>query len=186
LIDVRLTDGEQHLLLATAGGIAIRFDENDVRVMGRNAGGVMGITLGEGDLVVGMVRALDDHDLLTVTENGYGKRTAMTEYLVHSEDGSFRAQSRGGKGRRDIKTTARNGAVVAVRAVSDEGGIICLSEGGMVVRMSISTISRIGRATQGVRIVNLKAGDRLTTVARVMDSNGDDEEENAVESVKEN
>ena len=174
LIDVRLTNGSDHLLLATAQGMAIRFDENDVRVMGRNAGGVKGITLGEGDLVVGMVRALDDHDLLTVTENGYGKRTSMSEYLVHSEDGSSRAQSRGGKGRRDIRTTERNGGVVAVRAVSDEGGIICLSEGGMVVRMAISTISRIGRATQGVRIVNLKDGDRLTTVARVMESNGDD------------
>jgi len=175
LINVILTNGEMHLLLATANGIAIRFDENDVRVMGRNAAGVKGISLAPDDHVIGLIPALDDHDLLTVTENGYGKRTAMSEYLVHAEDGSSRAQNRGGKGRIDIRTTPRNGKVVAVRTVTDDDGIICLSEGGMVVRMAVSDISRIGRATQGVRVVNLKEGDRLTTVARVVDSNGESE-----------
>lgn len=182
LINVILTNGEIHLLLATANGIAIRFDENDVRVMGRNAAGVKGISLAPHDHIVSLIPAFDDHDLLTVTENGYGKRTAMSEYLVHSEDGSSRTQNRGGKGRIDIRTTPRNGKVVAVRAVTDDDGIICLSEGGMVVRMAVSNISRIGRATQGVRIVNLKDGDRLTTLARVVDSNGQDDNPSEIEN----
>lgn len=175
LIDVILTSGEDDLILATKSGMAIRFDENDVRVMGRNAAGVKGISLRDDDRVVGLVRGDNERDLLTVSENGYGKRTGMIEYLVQSEDGSTRTQSRGGKGRIDIRTTDRNGDVVAVRSVADEDSIICVSENGMIVRMSASSISRIGRATQGVRIVNLKDGDRLISVAKIVDDeNGDD------------
>lgn len=170
LVDVVHTSGEDHVLLATSGGFAIRFDENDARVMGRNAAGVRGIDLRGDDHVVGLVRCHKACDLLTVTENGYGKRTNLSEYLVQSENGAARAQSRGGKGRIDIRTSARNGPVVSVRCVDDADGLMFISEQGMMVRIPASSISRIGRATQGVRVVNLKQGDRLVAVARVVES----------------
>jgi DNA gyrase subunit A len=173
LIDVVLTTGENHVLLATKSGMSIRFDENDARVMGRNAAGVKGIDLAAGDSVVGLVRVNDDDDLLTVTENGYGKRTPMMEYLVQSEDGSTRAQSRGGKGRRDIQTTSRNGAAVAIRCVKDGDSVMFISSGGMIVRTAAADIRQIGRNTQGVRVVNLKDGDRLIAAAKVAESDDD-------------
>jgi DNA gyrase subunit A len=176
LVDVVLTNGRNHVLLATAGGMAIRFDENDARVMGRSAAGVKGIELEDGDLVVGLVRVDDEQaDLLTVTGNGYGKRTLLSEYLVHADDGTTRAQSRGGKGRIDIRTTDRNGRVVAVRCVHESDGLIFISSGGMIVRTSAGSISRIGRNTQGVRLVKLKEGDTLIAAARVVESDSDDE-----------
>jgi DNA gyrase subunit A len=138
--------------------------------MGRNAAGVKGIELAENDEVVGLIRVDDDADLLTVTSNGYGKRTSLSEYLVHSEDGSVRPQSRGGKGRIDIKTTERNGPVVSVRCVKEDESVMFISQGGMLVRVPTRTISRIGRNTQGVRLVNLKNGDNLIAAARVMES----------------
>lgn len=170
LIDVVRTSGTDHVLLATAGGTAIRFDENDARVMGRSAAGVWGIDLADGDEIVGLVRcgatpAADDPDLLTVTEHGYGKRTPLSEYLVQAEDGSTRPQSRGGKGRIDIKTSERNGKVVAVRAVREGDSIMLVSEQGMLVRIPAGSVSRIGRNTQGVRLVDLKDGDTMIGVA---------------------
>ncbi len=149
--------------------MAIRFDENDVRVMGRSAAGVKGIDLRGGDEVVGLVRALDVEDLLTITRNGYGKRTPLKEYLVCGEDGSTRAQSRGGKGRIDIRTTTRNGRVVAIRCLRNTDSVMFISERGMIVRVPAHTISRIGRNTQGVRLVNLKSGDQLIAAARVVE-----------------
>ena len=147
--------------------MSIRFDENDARLMGRTAAGVRGINLTDADRVVGAVLADDDSDLLTMTENGYGKRTPMIDYLVHSEDGSTRAQSRGGKGRRDIKTGDRNGRVAGIRAVRDSDSLMFITANGMLVRISASDISTIGRNTKGVRVVNLKDGDRLIAAARV-------------------
>ncbi len=172
LIDVVKTGGADHVLLATASGVAIRFDENDARVMGRAAAGVRGINLRESDHVVGLIRVEDDADLLTVTVNGFGKRTPLSEYLVHMEDGSCRPQSRGGKGRIDIRTTARNGPVVAVCCVRPVDGIMFISEGGMIVRVPAASISQIGRNTQGVTLVKLKPGDRLIAAARVVESEG--------------
>jgi len=176
LIGVVLTKGEDDVLLGTARGMAIRFREDDCRPMGRVAAGVKGIGLQSGDEVVGIVRAIDGQDLLTITEHGYGKRTEISAYLVQSEDGSTRRQGRGGKGRLDIRTTSRNGKVIAIRCVQEDDGLIFMSEGGMVVRVAASSISRIGRNTQGVRLVNLKENDRLITAARVVDSgeNGGD------------
>ena len=176
LIDVVHTTGGNHVLLATATGMAIRFDENDARVMGRSAAGVKGIELADGDEVVGLIRVDDDADLLTVCENGYGKRTALTEYLVQQEDGSTRPQSRGGKGRIDIKTTERNGNVVAVRCLREDDSVMFISESGMLVRVAAGSISRIGRNTQGVRLVNLKNGDKLIAAARVAEPDGGDSE----------
>ncbi|HRQ74825.1 MAG TPA: DNA gyrase subunit A [Phycisphaerales bacterium] len=177
LIDVVYTTGEDHVLLETAGGMSIRFDENDARVMGRNAAGVKGIELADDDHVVGLIRVADGADLLTVTENGYGKRTSLSEYLVQMEDGSTRAQSRGGKGRRDIRTTARNGRVVAIKCIEETDSLMFISAGGMIVRVAADSISRIGRNTQGVRLVNLKSDDRLIAAARVMESASDNDDE---------
>jgi len=167
LIDVVLTSGSDQVLLASATGMAIRFDENDARVMGRSAAGVRGMDLREGDELVGLVRCDEGGDLLTVTAHGYGKRTALGEYLVRSEDGTERPQSRAGKGRIDIRTTTRNGRVVAVRCVRDGDGVLLMSEGGMVVRITAASISRIGRATQGVRLVRVREGDRLIGSATI-------------------
>ena len=164
LIGVVWTRGDDHVLLATSRGMAIRFNENDARVMGRAAAGVKGIDLANDDRVIGLVRAEADTDLLTVTENGYGKRTDLEEYLVKSDEGT-RPQSRGGKGRIDIKTTGRNGPVVAVRRVIDGDGLMLMTSSGMLVRINASTISRLGRNTQGVRVVTLREGDQLIDCA---------------------
>jgi DNA gyrase subunit A len=167
LIDVLQTNGNTHILLATAQGKSIRFDENDARLMGRTAAGVRGIALAEGDEVIGAVLAEDDADLLTMTENGYGKRTPMVEYLVHSEDGSTRAQSRGGKGRKDIQTGKRNGLVADIRSVRDNDSLMFITANGMLVRIAASDIRTIGRNTKGVKVVNLKEDDRLIAAAKV-------------------
>ena len=167
LIDVIQTNGNTHILLATARGKSIRFDENDARLMGRTAAGVRGIAIAEGDKVIGAVLAEDSADLLTMTENGYGKRTPMVEYLVHSEDGSTRAQSRGGKGRKDIQTGKRNGLVADIRSVRDNDSLMFITANGMLVRIAASDIRTIGRNTKGVRVVNLKEDDRLIAAAKV-------------------
>jgi DNA gyrase subunit A len=195
LVGVTWTTGKDHLLLGTTSGMSIRFKESDARAMGRSAAGVKGIDLSKGDEVVGLVKiSMDDEDeagsaifpdedLLTVTENGYGKRTPLGEYLVQSEgdDGetSFRAQSRGGKGRIDIRTTDRNGPVVAVKAVRPGVDTVFVTQGGLIVRSPVDEISRIGRATQGVRVVNLKGGDKLIAAALTppVDESGEDEPE---------
>lgn len=178
LVGVVCTAGHDHLLLAAASGMAIRFEEGDARAMGRSSAGVKGIDLADADAVVGLVKipmpadgTVDpgEHDLLTITENGYGKRTSLVEYLVASEqeDGAFayRAQSRGGKGRIDIKTTGRNGKVVAAKSVTDEDDVVLVTQNGMIVRVRAADISRMGRNTQGVRVISLKAGDSLIAAA---------------------
>jgi len=187
LVGVTWTRGYDHLLLATSGGMAIRFAESDARPMGRVAAGVKGVSLGRTDEVVALVRIAmlpaeegeeqapetSGVDLLTLTEHGYGKRTNLNEYLVQSEQPgggvSRRPQSRGGKGRIDIRTTQRNGPVVAARAVTDDDDIILISQGGLLVRIAASSVSRVGRNTQGVRVINLKDGDRLIAAAKAAD-----------------
>ena len=167
LVNVLLTSGKNDVLLATAQGLAIRFDENDARVMGRATAGVTGMNLREDDYIVGAVRCDPDTDLLTATVNGFGKRTALTEYMVQQDDGSMRCQNRGGKGRYDIKTEGRNGLVVSVRAVTAADQLMLLSKEGMVVRIPATAISQIGRNTMGVRIMRLGEGDSLMGVALV-------------------
>jgi DNA gyrase subunit A len=168
LISARLTDGKSHLLLSTAQGIAIRFEESDVRAMGRTAYGVKGITLEQGDAVVS-AEALHPGDggpgsetILTVTANGYGKRTELGEYRV---------QTRGGKGIITIKTTERNGPVVAAAAVSDAEEVMIITNGGMLIRMPAKGISVIGRNTQGVRLITLETKEeQVVAVARVAET----------------
>ena len=180
LVGVSCTTGEDHILLGTNSGMAIRFEEQDARVMGRNASGVKGIDLGANDRVVGMIRVpggTEEADLLTVTEGGYGKRTPTGEYLVHSEDGSTRTQGRGGKGRRDMKTT--KGPVVVIRRVQATDDLMLITSKGMIVRIAAETVRQTGRGTQGVRVINLTAGDKLVGVARVAE---DDDTEQAAQA----
>ncbi|MEO0482251.1 MAG: DNA gyrase subunit A [Planctomycetota bacterium] len=193
LLDVRLTSGVDDVLLVTAKGAAIRFNEQDVRLMGRSAAGVKGIELADDDEVIGVVRIPMEADadgdlmtvdpslsLLTVTTNGFGKRTIVDEYRVQPEGGKARSQSRGGKGRADIKSTARNGRSVAALGVEDSDDVVIISKGGQLVRVSADSISQIGRGTQGVRVVSLKAGDGVVAAARVA---GSDDEAEPVEDV---
>ena len=186
LLDVTLTDGNDDILLATADGQAIRFNEQDARLMGRSAAGVKGIELAEGDRVIGMVRIpmAPDADgdlmtrdpstcLLTVCEKGYGKRTPLDEYRVQPETGKPRSQSRGGKGRADINTSERNGRAVAALAVEAKDDVVVISKGGKLVRMAASTIRECGRGTQGVRVAALDEGDTVIAAARVAEGEPD-------------
>jgi DNA gyrase subunit A len=163
LIDAALLTGGEHVLLATTDGMAIRFPEEDVRRMGRNARGVRGIKLRPGDRVVGLGLARPDAAMLTLCENGYGKRTMLDEY---------RAQSRGGLGLKDIQTTERNGRVVGVAVVDEADDIVLITANGMIIRTRVAEISMIGRNTQGVKVMNLKPGDQLLAGAVVA---GDDD-----------
>ena len=168
LISGRLTDGNQHVFLASADGISIRFKEEDVRPMGRAAHGVRGMTLEEGDRVVSMETAAHPASLLTVCENGHGKRTSTDEYRV---------QSRGGKGIITIKTTERNGRVIDVKLVTDNDHLMLITSTGKIVRTPVRDISEIGRNTQGVRLVGLEPGEKLMGVARLMEREEEGDEE---------
>ncbi|MBS0198399.1 MAG: DNA gyrase subunit A [Planctomycetes bacterium] len=180
LLDVTATNGSDDILLATAGGMAIRFSEHDVRLMGRPAAGVKGIELDEGDRVIGVVAIPMNPDadgdlmtkdpstaLLTITSNGFGKRTPIDEYRVQPETGKLRSQSRGGKGRADIKTGDRNGLSVAALGVLASDDVVVVSKGGQLVRVPASEIRECGRGTMGVRVVSLNDGDRVVAAATV-------------------
>ncbi|OGR58210.1 MAG: DNA gyrase subunit A [Elusimicrobia bacterium GWA2_69_24] len=160
LVDVQHTFGKDEILIGTKKGRSIRFPETDVRVMGRQAKGVHGIRLGEGDNVIGMEAAehKTTRTLLTVCEWGFGKRTAFAEY---------RDQHRGGGGVITIKATERNGDVIGVKLVDDQDDLMVMTEGGMTIRMQCQAIKTISRNTQGVRLVRLKEGDRVARVAPV-------------------
>ncbi|MFB6120154.1 MAG: DNA gyrase subunit A [Halobacteriaceae archaeon] len=158
LVDVAVTNGDSDIVLATAAGMAIRFSEDEARSMGRNARGVHGIELEhEGDRVVGLVAADPDDDasLLTVTRNGYGKRTPLAEY---------RRQSRYGKGLVDIETGERNGPAVAVERVTDADDVVVMTEDGQIMRTPVADISEVGRNTMGVIVMETEADDRVATV----------------------
>ena len=176
LVGVKWVSEEDHVILGTRSGMAIRFQANDARAMGRNSSGVKGIGLADDDAVIGFVRVapeFNDADLLTVTEHGYGKRTPLAEYLVQHEDGQATAQNRGGKGRRDIQTTKRNGGVVALRRVTTDDDLMLISSNGMIVRIAAESVRQTKRGSTGVRVIKLSAGDRLVGVARVKDETDD-------------
>lgn len=159
LIEAQITDGSFEIVLATRQGMAIRFPEEKVRAMGRTAYGVKGIELEDKDYVIGMVVVKRDSTLLVVTENGYGKRTSIDDYRV---------TNRGGKGVINVKTTDRNGEVVSIKEVLDQDELILITKNGIANRQAVKDISVIGRNTQGVRLINLKNGDVVTDVARVV------------------
>jgi DNA gyrase subunit A len=165
LIGVKLTDGQEDILLGTKNGMAIRFHEGDVRSMGRTARGVKGITLRESDEVVGMVSARDNAEVLVVTEEGYGKRTHF---------GEFRPQARGGVGIKMINLTKRGNTVAGLKAVTSGSEIMLITINGIVIRTPIDDISLQGRAAQGVTVMRLEEGDKVGAIAHVI--RRDDEE----------
>jgi DNA gyrase subunit A len=159
LIEAAITDGSYEIVLGTRKGMAIRFPEEKVRAMGRTSYGVKGISLATGDYVVGMVVTKRDTTLLVVAENGYGKRTKIDDYRI---------TNRSGKGIINIKTSERNGEVVAIKEVLDQDELILITKNGIANRQAVKQIKTIGRATQGVRLINLRDGDKVTDVARVV------------------
>ena len=170
LVRALITGGDDEIVIATAHGQSIRFNEKDIRPMGRTARGVRAIRFkSEGDRVVGMVKVEEGRTLLTLCEFGYGKKTPFEEY---------RLQSRGGSGVRNIKTSDRNGQVVSVLSVAESDGIMLISEGGMIVRTGVEAISTVGRATQGVRVMRMKGDDRLVACAVVAAEDIPEETEN--------
>jgi len=168
LIEAEITDGELELLLATRQGKTIRFPEAQVREVGRSARGVRGIRLGKGDEVIAMVIAKPKSELLTVTALGFGKRTTIEEY---------RLQSRGGKGIINLKVTKKNGEVVGAKTVADQDEVMLISQEGMIVRCPVKDVRSTGRATQGVRLINIKGKDRLAAVASVVPKEKEEQEE---------
>ena len=159
LIEAKITDGTCDIVLATREGQAIRFPESKVRNMGRAAYGVKGVTLAKKDRVIGMVVVKRDATLLSVTENGFGKRTNIADYRV---------TNRGGKGVINIKTTERNGKVVDIKEVLTDDELMLITQKGIIIRQPVNQIKVIGRATQGVKLINLDPGDKLVDVARVV------------------
>ena len=167
LIAVLKTNGENNIILATAGGMAICFCETDVRVMGRDAAGVRGMALSGGDYIVGAGIAEPGKELLTVTQNGYGKRTALEEYLRGDDAGEKRAQSRGGKGLKNYNLTAKTGQVAGVAIVDDGDDVMLIENGGVLIRMAAADINTYKRGTQGVILMRLGEGNQVISVSRV-------------------
>ena len=166
LVGVQLMEQDYHIVLVTKKGMSIRFSEGDVRSVGRPAQGVRGIRLAEDDKVVGMVTAAEENStVLVVTENGYGKRTLLDAY---------RKQSRGGKGVITVKTSKRNGDVVSVKMVKDGDELVIISSSGMVTRMGVSALRKIGRNTQGVRMMSLNVDEVVVDVGQILAENEDE------------
>ena len=176
LINVMRTDGSRNILMATHNGQAICFAETDVRAMGREAVGVRGIRLKDGDWVVGAEIAQPDASVLSITEKGYGKRTPAAEYIRGGEE----PQHRGGSGMKNYNITDKTGPVAAVKVVQDSDDVLVVSDDGVIIRMEAAGISELGRATQGVRIMRLSEGARVISVA--LTDRAESEDAPAVES----
>jgi DNA gyrase subunit A len=167
LIGVALTDGKHDVMLFSSGGKAVRFDENDVRPMGRNAHGVKGMSLDKGQKVIALLVAEDENQsVLTATENGYGKRTPIVEHTRHG---------RGTKGMIAIQQSERNGKVVVAALVSNDDEVILISTGGVLIRTKVRSIREMGRSTQGVTLINLSEGEKLAGLERVVERDEEDE-----------
>jgi DNA gyrase subunit A len=160
LLEARLTNGESEIMLAVKSGKAIRFNEKKVRAIGRTASGVRGVTLGSvNDEVIGMVCVQDEsEDILVISENGYGKRSKIEDYRI---------TNRGGKGVKTINITEKTGDLIAVKSVSNDNDLMIITLNGLTIRLNVNSISLLGRATQGVKVINLKGDDRIASVARV-------------------
>ncbi len=160
LLEARLTNGKSQVMIAVRSGKAIRFPDEIVRPIGRTASGVRGITRGnENDEVIGMVCVQDDNeDILVISENGYGKRSKIEDYRI---------TNRGGKGVKTINVTEKTGKLIAIKSVSDDNDLMIITQNGITIRLAVNTISVLGRATQGVRVINLRNEDRIASVARV-------------------
>jgi DNA gyrase subunit A len=160
LLEARLTGGNEEVILALKSGRAIRFNENTVRPMGRNAAGVRGIKLAdEYDEVVGMICLEDDqYDILVVSENGYGKRSKLDDYRI---------TNRGGKGVKTLQITEKTGKLIAIKGVTNSDDLMIINRSGLIIRLAVSSLRVMGRATQGVRLININEGDSIAAVAKV-------------------
>ena len=167
LINVLRTNGSDNIILATAQGMAICFNESDVRCMGRDAAGVRGISLNEGDFVVGAEKVEEGKTLLTVTENGYGKRTELAEYLRTGPDGEKVPQSRGGKGLKNYNITSKTGSIAGCRVVGDKDDVMLIENGGVIIRIPASSINVYKRDTQGVIVMRIDEGNKVVSIERV-------------------
>jgi DNA gyrase subunit A len=165
LIAVAETDGQRDLVIGSKNGMAVRFNESDARPMGRTARGVRGMALRKGDEVVAMEVVDESGGILTVCENGYGKRTPVEEY---------RSQNRGGIGLKNIQVTDRNGLVISIACVTDSDDVLLVTQLGQIIRMRAADLRPIGRDTQGVRLMDLAEGDRLVSIATLTEPDGDD------------
>jgi len=159
LVNVMLTDGNKNIIVGTKEGMAIQFNEMDVRPMGRSATGVIGIRLSKSDEVIGSVIADKEKTILTITENGYGKRTSIEDYRIIN---------RGGKGVINIQCTERNGNVVSIKSITDEDEVMLISKNGIIIRILCRGVNVIGRNTQGVRLMKLKEGDKVIGAAKII------------------
>ena len=173
LLEAKLTNGESEILMAIKSGRAIRFNESKVRSMGRTASGVRGITLSEEDEVIGMVCAQDfSRTIMVVSENGYGKRTLLND--PETNEPIYRITNRGGKGVKTLNVTEKTGNLIAIKSVTDDDDLMIINKSGLTIRMHVSDIRSQGRATQGVKLINLKGKDQIAAVAKV---EKDDEED---------
>ncbi len=164
LVEVKMTDGNNDIIIGSRNGMAIRFSERDVREMGRTATGVRGIKLSADDKVIGFIVVRSIATLLVVTDKGYGKRSKISDYrLTH----------RGGKGIITVKTNEKNGKLIAMKEVNDNDELVIITNMGMVIRQSVRDIRVMGRNTQGVKVINLKEGDSIADIARVMEENNE-------------
>ena len=160
LIEAHLTDGNANVIIASSSGVCIRFNESDARPMGRNTRGVRGIRLTKGHTAIGMIVVEDEsRDILTISANGYGKRTPLEEY---------RLQSRGGNGIIAQKTNAKTGPIVAIKGVIEQNDLMISTVGGIMIRMDIGSISKLGRNTQGVRVIKIRPGDSIADVTKIV------------------
>ena len=160
LIEAQLTDGNAEVILASSAGLSIRFKESDVRPMGRNTRGVRGINIGKNQRVVGMVVVREGAgDVLAISVGGYGKRTDLDDY---------RLQTRGGKGIITMKTTSKTGDLVTIKGVQSSDELMIITQNGMMIRTHVGGISTMGRNTQGVRLINLKSGDAIGDVTKIV------------------
>ena len=165
LISVKNTNGECDILMAASNGRMVRFSEKLIRVMGRGAAGVRGINL-DGSILVGMEIARDNEDVLVVTENGYGKKTPINEYRI---------TNRGGKGVKTLNITDKNGSITAFKTVDNQKDVIIITNEGIIIRIAVDKISEMSRVTQGVKLINLREGQKVSSIS-VIDT--DTEEEN--------
>ena len=167
LINVIRTTGNDNIILATQEGMAICFNENDVRPMGRDAMGVRGILLGKNDVVIGAEKAEEGKTLLTVTQRGYGKRTELSEYLRTGPNGEKIAQGRGGKGLKNYNITPKTGLVAGCRVVGEEDDVMLIENGGVIIRIPASSINVYKRDVQGVIVMRIEEGNQVVSVERV-------------------
>ena len=167
LVNVLRTNGNDNIILATAQGMAICFNENDVRCMGRDAAGVRGITLSEGDFVIGAEKMEEGKTLLTITENGYGKRTELPEYLRTGPDGEKIPQSRGGKGLKNYNITPKTGNIAGCRVVGDNDDVMIIENGGVIIRVPAASINVYKRDVQGVIVMRVDEGNKVVSIERV-------------------